>query len=181
MTHPFAGVRFDQVLRMPRPELERAMRQGATPSPDLLEGWEFRGYNPPLFARALGFQKFIKGFFQDAKGLAGYNLFVEAPRGGPTQPWIPKNGGGPTTRHGYYDVVQPGGRYGDFPNAVLLDYGSGRNSALNPESRIRDFLVQIDPDNPDLYLGKAFLDLFGVGRVFSNFFVLERLQPAPAA
>ncbi|MCA9611715.1 MAG: hypothetical protein KC586_03045, partial [Myxococcales bacterium] len=82
--------------------------------------------------------------------------------------------------HGFYDVVpvKTGSRYDDFPNAVLLDYGSGRNAAWNPESRIRDFLVQVDPSNPDLYLGKAFLDL-GVTRVFSNFFVLERLRRAP--
>jgi len=180
MTHPFAGARFDELIRMPRASLEGIMRHGTTPTADHLDGWEFRGYNPPIFARVLGFQKFIKGFFRDSQGLAGYNLFVQAPRGGPDRPWIAKGGGDPRARHGYYDVVavQPGGRYSDFPDAVLLDYGSGRNSALNPESRIRDFLVQVDPDNPDLYLGKAFLDL-GIARMFSNFFVLERLQRAP--
>jgi hypothetical protein len=61
----------------------------------------------------------------------------------------------------------------------LLNYGSGRNRALNPEARIRDFLVQVDPNNPDIFLGKAFLDL-GLARAFSNFFLLERLGRAPA-
>lgn len=177
--HPFAGVRFEDVIRMPKGELDRVMEVGATPARDALAGWEFKGYNPPVFARVLGFQKFIKGFFVDGGGkLAGYNLFVERPRGGPKAPWVPKKGGGAETRHGFYDVETPRGRYADYPNAVLLNYGSGRNAALNPEARIRDFLVQVDPANPDLYLGKAFLDL-GVGRVFSNFFVLERLHPAP--
>ncbi|MEM9071344.1 MAG: hypothetical protein AAGE52_22755 [Myxococcota bacterium] len=174
MTHPFAGAAFDDVIAFPRAELERVMREGATPQGENLVDSEFRGYNPPLFARVLGFQKFIKGFFRDDRGVAGYNLFVEAPRGGPARAWEPKKGSG---RHGFYDVVpvRSGGRYGDFPNAVLLNYGSGRNSALNPEARIRDFLVQVDPGNPGLYLGKAFLDL-GLTRVFSNFFVLERIS-----
>lgn len=172
MPHPFDGISYGEVISLSRPELERVMREGETPLEENMVDSEFRGYNPPLFARVLGFQKFIKGFFRDAQGFAGYNRFVENPRGGPDQPWTPKHG---SKRHGFYDVrpVRPG-RYGDFPNAVLLDYGSGRNSPLNPEARIRDFVVQVDPANPDLYLGKAFLDL-GVTRVFSNFFVIERL------
>lgn len=183
MTHPFAGATFEQVIRFPRRELERVMLEGATPRREALEGWEFRGYNPPKVFRALGIQKFIKGFFVDAGDrLAGYNLFVEHPRRGPRAPWVGKKGGGPATRHGFYDVVpvDPSSRYGDFPNAVLLDYGSGRNKALDPEGRIRDFLVQVDPGNPDLYLGKAFLDL-GLTRVYSNFFVIEKLQRSPTA
>lgn len=178
-THPFEGLRFDQLIDLPRAELERVMRHGATPRSESLVGWEFRGYNPPLFARILGFQKFVKGFFREGEKVAGYNLFVDRPRGGPGRPWVPKKGGAPSTRHGFYDVVpvRPG-RYGDFENAVLLDYGSGRNAPWNPESRIRDFLVQVDPHNPDLYLGKAYLDL-GATRVFSNFFVLDRLRRAP--
>lgn len=173
MTHPFEGITYREVIGLRRPELERVMREGSTPVEENLVDREFRGFNPPFFARALGFQKFIKGFFRDSQGFAGYNLFVDNPRGGTERPWTQKRG---SKRHGFYDVLAvQGGRYGDFPQAVLLNYGSGRNSPLNPESRIRDFLVQVDPSNPDLYLGKAFLDL-GVTRVFSNFFVLERLS-----
>jgi hypothetical protein len=181
MTHPFAGAHFDDLVRMPRLELDRVMAAGARPTREALAGWEWRGFNPPVFAKVLGFQKFVKGFFVDELDrLAGYNLFVDRPRGGPGRPWHPKGGGAPSTRHGFYDVVPvvAGTRYDDFPNAVLLDYGSGRNSPWNPESRIRDFLVQVDPYNPDLYLGKAFLDL-GMTRVFSNFFILDRLRRAP--
>ena len=173
MTHPFEGISYRDVIHLARPELERIMREGTTPLEENMVDAEFRGYNPPRFARVLGFQKFIKGFFRDAQGWAGYNLFVDNPRGGYDRPWKQKPG---SKRHGFYDVqpVRPG-RYGDFPNAVLLNYGAGRNSPLNPEGRIRDFVVQIDPGNPDLYLGKAFLDL-GVTRAFANFFVIERLR-----
>ena len=178
--HPFRGVGFRDVISFDTRTHNVIMQHGATPKREDLEGWEFRGYNPPVFARLLGFQKFMKGFFVDGQSLAGYNLFVDSPRGGPDAAWRPKKGGGAESRHGYYDVlpVQPGSRYSEFDHAVLLDYGSGRNSAVNPEARIRDYLVQVDPENPDLFLGKAYLDL-GPLSVFSNFFVLERLQPAP--
>ncbi|MEM9863864.1 MAG: hypothetical protein AAF938_19850, partial [Myxococcota bacterium] len=102
----------------------------------------------------------------------------------PDKSRLPKDGPGLGTdargRHGFYDVVSATGRYGEFPQAVLLNYGSGRNAATNPEARIRDYLVQVDPNNPDLFLGKAYLNL-GLTDVFSNFFVLERLRPAPGA
>ncbi|MDH5493730.1 MAG: hypothetical protein OEY14_17385 [Myxococcales bacterium] len=181
IAHPYAGISFEELIALPRAELEVAMQRGFKPTAEQLAGWEFRGFNPPIFARLLGFQKFIKGFFLDDAGkLAGYNLFPERPRGGPKAPWIPKAGGVPSTRHGFYDVepVPPRGRYADYPDAVLLNYGSGRNSRMNPEARIRDFLVCVEPGSDDLFLGKAFIDL-GAGRVFSNFFILERLREAP--
>ena len=179
--HPFTDVTFEDVIQFDKRTLNAVMDHGATPQREHLADWEFKGFNPPAFAKVLGFQKFVKGFFvDDAGNLAGYNLFVENPRSGPKAAWRPKKDGAPETRHGFYDVVPVGAnpRYDDYPNAVLLDYGSGRNKRIDPEGRIRDFLVQVDPTNPDLYLGKAFLDL-GFGRVFSNFFVLERLRPAP--
>ncbi len=179
--HPFAGVSFDDVIRFDNRTLDVVMRRGATPRFEDLDGWEFRGFNPPTFAKVLGFQKFAKGFFADGDALAGYNLFVRNPRSGSSAPWQLQEDGARGGRHGYYDVtpVQAGSRYDEFPDAMLLDYGSGRNSQLNPESRIRDYLVQVDPQNEDLFLGKAYLDL-GLGAVFSNFFVLERLRRAPS-
>ncbi len=178
--HPFSGITYEELAKLPNSRLNDVMRAGSMPTAELLADFEFRGFNPPGFAKALGFQKFFKGFFVDDAGkLAGYNLFVEDARGGITAPWVAKKGGGPKNRHGFYDVepTKPG-RYYDFPNAVLLNYGSGRNSAFNPEARIRDFLVQVDPGNPDIFLGKAYVDL-GLTRAFSNFFLLERFDSAP--
>jgi len=40
---------------------------------------------------------------------------------------------------------------------------------------LRDYVVQPDPADPDLLLGKAYLAL-GPFRVPSNFFVIERLR-----
>ena len=179
--HPFSGVTFADVIRFDKRTMNSVMDHGATPQTKNLKDFEFRGFNPPAFTKVLGFQKFVKGFFVDPQGkLAGYNLFVDEARSGPEAPWLPKKDGAPETRHGFYDVVPVGSNpcYSDYPHAVLLDYGSGRNHKLDPEGRIRDFLVQVDPANPDLYLGKAYLDLIAT-RVFSNFFVIERLRPAP--
>lgn len=180
--HPFAGMTFSGVIGLAHAELDQVMSHGSTPTALHLAGSEFRGFNPPLFAKVLGFQKFMKGFWVDEDGkLAGYNLFVHSARAGADAPWEPKQAG-TAGRHGFYDVepVESEGRYTDFPNAVLLNYGSGRNSVANPEARIRDFLVQVDPENSDLFLGKAYLDL-ALTRVFSNFFILERLRDAPTA
>lgn len=172
------GHRFAELIRLSNRNLNQVLRAGVVPDLDGLVGWEFRGYNTPWFSRLLGFQKFIKGFRRDERGIYGYNLFVEAARSGPDAPWNPKAGGGPDRRHGYYDIT-PLPADSEI-QGVLLDYGSGRNAWYNPEALIRDQLVQVDAGNPDLLLGKAYL-AFGPLRIFSNFFVLERLQRAPDA
>ncbi len=174
MSHPYARVSYEDLAQFPVSELNKVMANGATPLTEELAGYEFRGFNPPAHMKALGIQKFIKGFFQDAKGLGGYNTFVQSPRSGLKGPWESKG-----KRHGFYDVlpISRGARYDEFTNAVLLDYGSGRNASLDPESAIRDYLVQVDPGNPELYLGKAYLDL-GAFRFFSNFFIIERFRRA---
>jgi len=58
---------------------------------------------------------------------------------------------------------------------VLLDYGRGGNKPWDPTRGLRDYVVQVDPSNPDLFLGKAYYAL-GPLRVHSNFFILERLR-----
>ena len=40
---------------------------------------------------------------------------------------------------------------------------------------LRDYLVQVDPANPDLFLGKAY-DALGPLRMPTNFFILERFR-----
>ena len=60
-----------------------------------------------------------------------------------------------------------------YLHAVLLDYGRGGNKAWDPTRGLRDYLVQVDPKNDDLYLGKAYYAV-GPARVTSNFFILER-------
>jgi hypothetical protein len=56
---------------------------------------------------------------------------------------------------------------------LLLDYGLGGNGLFGPP--LRDYIVQVYPDDPDLLLGKAYL-AFGSLRIPVSFFVLQRLR-----
>jgi hypothetical protein len=163
-------------------ELERAFARGVQPEFDRLEGWEFRGFNPPLFARLLGFQKFKKGFFrQDLRGErvpAGYNIPIV--QNGPEAPWICKPSDEHPNRFGFYRVgpASEAGHRAPKMESLFLDYGSGGNAAYDPTRFIRDFLVQVSPDNPDVCLGKAYIAV-GPVWVSTNFFILERDRRAP--
>jgi hypothetical protein len=178
-THPNAGRTFFELARMNPRQLEEIFAHGVTPRHEELLGWEFRGFNPPIFARILGFQKFKKGFFADAGQTAdgpfvsGYNVWVRQNR--LEDPHLATPSEDQPKRHGFFlvDRVDPAGRENKHPHALLLDYGKGRNAKFNPERVIRDYLVRVDPGNPDLFLGKAYMAL-GPLRVFSNFFVLDR-------
>jgi hypothetical protein len=160
--------------RMPMPELERVFVRGATPELDTLVGWEFRGINHlPLnalpVAQLVGIKKFVKGFYRDDAGrVMGYNRAVA--RNALDGRWqIGAN------RYGFYEVdhVDPTARDNAYLHAVLLDYGKGGNKPYDPTRVLRDYLVQVDPANPDLYLGKAYSAL-GPLRIPTNFFILER-------
>ena len=64
-----------------------------------------------------------------------------------------------------------------YLHGLLLDYGKGDNPFYDPSAGLRDYLVQVDADNPDLFLGKAYFAL-GAARVPTfSFFILERDRP----
>ena len=94
------------------------------------------------------------------------------------EPWQPLPSAHAPKRFGFYTVapVDPTAKDNRYLNAVLLDYGQGGNKAWDPSRGLRDYLVQVDPDNRDLFLGKAYYAL-GPLRVASNFFILERMRP----
>lgn len=160
-------------------DLEAVFRAGKQPDPAALAGYEFRGFNTPFFARLIGIQKFVKGFFQAGDAVEGYNIPVR--QNGFENPWLHKPSADAPKRFGYYNVypVRKDERDNLYPNALLLNYGAScRNAFYRVERVLRDYVVQPDPAQPDLYLGKAYL-AFGPVRIPSNFFVLERLRPAP--
>lgn len=160
---------------------EMMMRTGVAPRFEDLAGWEFAGGNTPPIYRLVGIRKFAKGFYEGPprapRGpepfIHGYNIDVQndaddAPHRYKTKNGVPK-------RFGFYRVhrVVEGSRDDRYPNALLLDYGLGGNGLFGPP--LRDYLVQVYPDDPDLLLGKAYLNLLGL-RIPANFFVLKRLQ-----
>ena len=154
-------------------ELEQVLRRGVQPDPAKLAEWEFRGYNTLDLTALLGFRKFKKGFFREGERWFGYNVKIKP--NGLADPWIDVVKNGKAVRHGFFDVypVDSGGTDNLYPNAVLLNYASEKNPLWDPSRVLRDYLVQVEPENPDLYLGKAYVAL-GPKRVFVSFFVLER-------
>ncbi len=158
--------------------LEEVMRAGKAPDKSKLAGWEFKGFNSMDLTNLLGFRKFKKGFYADGDLLKGYNVKVE--QGGLIDPWVDQVKNGDSVKHGWYDVlpVKADATDNEYPDAVLLNYGSSdKNPKADPSRFLRDYLVQVDPDNDDLYLGKAYVAL-GTKRVFVSYFVLERENPS---
>ena len=168
--HPDAASEaFYELERLGRRELEQAFLRGHRPDLASLAGWEFRGANTPRLARALGIKKFFKGFMRDGGELRGYNRAVTQNR--LRGPWTAKR----AEPFGFYKVrpVDPTARDNAYLHALLLDYGEGENPRLDPSRGLRDYLVQVDASNPDLFLGKAYYAA-GPLRIPLSFFILER-------
>ena len=160
---------------------EAMMHAGVAPSFDDLAGHEFAGANTLPIVRLLGIRKFCKGFYEGPARsktgpepfIQGYNIPVtndadDAPHRLEPTPDAPK-------RFGFFRVHEPVATARDarYPNALLLDYSLGGNGLFGPP--LRDYVVQIYPDDPDLLLGKAYLALVGL-RIPLSFFVLKRLR-----
>ncbi len=159
---------------------EAMMHAGIAPAFEDLVGYEFAGGNTLPIVRLFGIRKFCKGFFEGPPRdsgpepfIQGYNIPVkndadDAPHQLQPSPEKPK-------RFGFYRVHAPveGARDARYPNALLLDYSLGGNGLFGPP--LRDYVVQVYPDDPDLLLGKAYLALAGL-RIPLSFFVLKRLR-----
>lgn len=170
---------FRGLIATSQRELEAVFRASKSPDLERLPGRVFRGCNPPWHARVLGIQKFMKGFFRGAGGIEGYNLPVR--QNGLEAPWSAKPSDESPRRFGYYLArpVDPKARDAKYPGSALLDYGaSPRNPWYAAPKVLRDYLVQPDPANPDVLLGKAYLAL-GPARVKANFFVLAYDREGP--
>lgn len=169
-----------ELERTPLAGLEEIFVRGTTPDLAGLAGWEFRGLNSPRFFQLLGIKKFVKGFWRDDAGVTwGYNYPVEQ---NPIDAgWFGLPSVAAPRRFGFYRVepVDPTARDNRYLHALLLDYGRGGNPRLDASAGLRDYLVQVEPDDPDLLLGKAYYAL-GPARIPTfSFFILERHQPGP--
>jgi hypothetical protein len=180
---PFPTRAALELERTPMHELERVFVRGAAPDIEALVGWEFRGINHlPLnavpVAQLIGIKKFVKGFLRADDGrVMGYNIPVA--RNPLDGRWFLQPSDAAPKRFGFYEVsaVDATSRDNAYLHALLLDYGKGGNPPLDPSAGLRDYLVQVDPANPDLFLGKAYYAL-GPLRIHTNFFILERHRAA---
>ena len=179
------GTRYSQIdlVRVADDRTRDAiMRQGTAPAFSDLIGSEFAGINTPRIADLLRIRKFVKGFYQGpprtppANGpepfVQGYNIDVV--QDGIERPHRLKPSEDAPRRYGFYRVhkVVAGARDSVYPNALLLDYGLG-NNGFSVTRLLRDYLVQVYPDDPDLLLGRAYVALLGL-RIHGGYFVLRR-------
>jgi len=174
---------YETLCVQPDHILEEVLRRGQAPSMQGIAGWEFKGYNTTPLARLGGVLKFKKGFVADGplpeegepSRLVGYNVKIRQ-NGSLTAPWEDALKRGEPFRFGWFDVhpVRMGDLDNRYPDALLLNYGtSPRNPIWEPSRALRDYLVQVYPDNPDLLLGKG-LGALGFMRLPLGFFVLGR-------
>jgi len=158
-------------------ELEALLLGGVTPALEDLAGWEFRGFNVAPAAELIRSRKFKKGFAPDPRdpgALLGYNVKVR--QNGLLNPWIPKLEHGEPVRHAPFAVypVRASERDNRYPACLLLNYAAAPGRPLvDPSILLRDYLIQVYPDDRDLYLGKAY-GAIGPLRLVGGFFVLGR-------
>jgi len=158
---------FIEICRLPKTELTRLFGAGIRPQPDQLVDREFRGYNHPKYTGLLGIRKFVKGIFRENDQVEGYNRKVVQNR--LEEPWIVTR----AQAFGYYDVMARGTK---FPNAILLHYGKSRHNPLfEPARLLRDYVVQIYPEEPNLLLGRAYASIFG-WEIFLGYFILGEME-----
>ena len=172
---------FVSLSALSRSELEGVFRRGAIPDFSMLAGWEFRGLNHPSWAKLVGIRKFIKGFYwRNEDQPFGYNCPVQ--QNADDQPWLHKENEDKPKRFGFYRVSKVDARERDneYLRSLLLNYGEGENPRLDPTRNLRDYLVQVDAENPNLFLGKAYYAVLS-RRIPTNFFLLERHREAPSA
>lgn len=179
------GSRWDQLsLVREADDAARAaiMESGGAPALEDLVGWEFAGINTGWLAGIGGVRKFKKGFYEGPARAAGPEPFVQGynvpvRQNGVGQPHVAKPSDAAPKRFGFYRVhrVQPGARDSKYPKALLLDYSLGGNFALDPANLLRDYVVQVHPDDPELLLGRAYAALLGM-RIPVSYFVLKRMN-----
>ncbi|HEY0251022.1 MAG TPA: hypothetical protein VGC41_05820 [Kofleriaceae bacterium] len=176
---PFPSPRALELEQTPMSGLEKVFQRGHMPDIEQLVGWEFRGINHlPLnrvnLAYAVGIKKFVKGFHRASDGrVMGYNIPVKM--NALDGRWHLKPSDTEPKRWGFFEVapVDATARDNEYLHAILFDYGKGGNPTLDVTKGLRDYLVQVDADNPDLFLGKAYY-AFGPARLPLNYFILER-------
>jgi hypothetical protein len=172
---------FKSICGLGRHDLETLFICGTTPRLREVLGWEYRGRNISLVSAMLRIRRFIKGFLKpltdtDPPGIAaGYNLWARQSDETRDNNWIPILKDGKPLRHGFYGIcrVRPDAADNKYPHAFLLDYSLGRNPWYYPGRFLRDYVVQVYPDDPRLLIGKAYVALGSV-RLFGGYFVMER-------
>ena len=164
------GYTFESLIEAPQDALEAVLRSGTTPDARYLAGKEFDGYNLTALADILGIRKFRKGFYREHGKLKGYNVLMK--QNDFDELWEYESG--ISERYGWYDVLKLRDSFPDlakdYPGALLIRYDS--HNSVTEGKMLRDLIVQVNPDDQTLYLGKAY-NLVGKKLLLPSYFVIK--------
>jgi hypothetical protein len=155
------------------------LASGFAIDPRALDGATYRGTSLglPALVDKVAWKTFQKTFHRDpaTRELRGWNVRLE--QDGVDAPSRPRRGsdGNPIT-FGHFQVVSAHGRRvpGGVEQGLLLDYGKGASSPLDPLARLRDPIVAIEAGAVDLLLGWSYLEMGPLRIRTPSFFTLER-------
>jgi len=166
---------FEDIVAAGRATHVELFMRGTAPNLRDLEGFQYDGRNLSLVSFFLRVRRFIKGFVTNPAGadpgsIDGYNLWARQDDG-LVAPWQPSS----PDRHGFYKVykVRPGELDDKYPHALMFNYALGGNPWHQPSQFLRDYVVQVYPDDPALLIGNADAAL-GSRRIFAGYFVMRR-------
>jgi len=174
---PAVSARYLDLACSPRRDLDALFVAGSAPDVTALTGHEFRGYNRPRAAAALGIRKFIKAFYLDRAGRP-FGCNTPVAQNGLDSEWLARPSEDGPKRYEFF-LVEPADLDAADENwrgAVLLDYGRGGNRSYNVAQILRDYLVRVTPGSDDLLLGKAYF-VVARRRLVSSYFLIERYRP----
>lgn len=171
---------FERLIAAPLKTVEDIFQRGTMPKLNELAGWEFQGRNLSFVSIFLRIRRFTKGFTPLPEGahdptvIDGYNILIKQ-KGGHDKPWIPWTRNGVPLKHGFFKVhtAPPGSIDDKYPQAIFFDYAEGVNPWWHPGRRLKDYTVQVYPDDPTLLVGKAYFAL-GSLRIFGGHYLMRR-------
>lgn len=172
---------LDDLLPLGPRALHRVLERGHPIEPTALDDTEYHGValGNPRFVEWLSWKTFKKVFRRDPDtgALRGWNVAVQ--QQGAHGPFVDRRRGDERVTYWHYGV-RPAGGYrtpGRYGFGLMIDYGLGERGALNPQRRIRDPLVSLSIDGPELLLGYSYVDLGLVQVPTPTFFALVRGGP----
>ena len=168
-------ISLDTYLNAKRTELHDAMASGYPVSPETLCNHVYHGVSLglPGWIERLTWKKFMKTFYLDAEtgGVRGWN--IRAMDNGLDAEWQPKLHKGKPITFGHFDVTHSD-HHVVHPNEIILDYGRGGRKGNGLLNGLRDPIVALEPESPDVLLGWSYLAL-GNARVRTpSYFLLMR-------
>lgn len=163
---------LETLVKSDKKTLEEVMKNGLMPDLESLADWEFDGYGPTPLSAILGLRKFRKGFYKEKDKYKGYNVKMKQNKF--EEPWECKHE--KPKVFGWFDIMTDYSHTNVkplYPNAALIHYGFDERNTLLDGKIIRDFLVQVNKDDKDLYLGKAY-SAIGKKLMTPVYFIIKR-------